>query len=74
METTKQAKFLYLKDIIEFYDQDKTQKQHKHAQAQRLAKGAAGAAFGNPAHLLDAANYVKWAWDSVTSTTITNAW
>jgi hypothetical protein len=56
------------------YNQDKTQKEHKHAQAQRLAKGAAGAAFGNLAHLLDAANYVKWAWDSVTSTTISNAW
>jgi len=48
--------------------------EHKHAQAQRLPRGAAGAAFGNPTHLLDAANYVKHAWDAVTSTTISNAW
>jgi len=46
--------------------------EHKHAQAQRLPRGAAGAAFGNPTHLLDAANYVKHAWDAVTSTTISN--
>jgi len=32
------------------------------------------AVFGNPAHLLDAANYVQCAWDAVTSTIISNAW
>ena len=59
---------------MDFQDQDKTQKEHKCAQAQRLLKGAAGAAFGNPAYLLDAANYIKLAWDAITSTTIRNAW
>ncbi len=33
----------------------------------------AGVAYGNPAHLLDAANYVVTAWDAITSTTIRNA-
>jgi hypothetical protein len=59
---------------MEYNDQDKAQKECKCAQAQRLPRGAAGAAFGNPAHLLDAANYVQCAWDAVTSTTISNAW
>jgi hypothetical protein len=70
----KRAKCLYLKDVMEYHDQDEAQKEHKRAQAQRLPRGAAGAAFGNPAHLLDAANYVQCAWDAVTSTTISNAW
>jgi hypothetical protein len=70
----KRAKYFYLKDVMEYYDQDKTQKKHKCAQAQRLPRGATGAAFGNPAHLLDAANYVKCAWDAITSTIISNAW
>ncbi len=50
------------------------QKEHKHAQAQRIPRSAAGAAFGNPAHLLDAAHHVQCAWDEATSTTISNAW
>jgi len=70
----KRAKCLYLKDVIDYNDLDQVQKEHKHAQAQRLPRGAAGAAFGNPAHLLDAANYVQHAWNDVTSTTISNAW
>jgi len=59
---------------MEYYDLDQTQKEHKHAQAQRLPRGAVGAAFGNPAHLLYSANDVKHVWDAVTSTTISNAW
>jgi hypothetical protein len=70
----KRVKYLYLRDVMDYYDQDEAQKEHKRAQAQRLPRGSAGAAFGNPAHLLDAANYVKRAWDAITSTTISNAW
>jgi len=33
-------------------------------------RGAARTAFGNPAHGLDAANFIKLAWDTITSTTI----
>jgi len=36
----------------------------------KLPRGAAGASYGNPVHLLDAANYIKHAWDAVSSTTI----
>jgi hypothetical protein len=38
--------------------------------AQRLRRGSAGAAFGNPAHLLDAANYFIQAWNAITPITI----
>jgi hypothetical protein len=41
--------------------------------AQRLRRGSAGAAFGNPAHLLDAVNYVIQAWNAIIPITITNA-
>jgi hypothetical protein len=39
----------------------------------RLRRGAAGVSYENPAHLLDAASYVKEAWDSVSSSSIKNA-
>ena len=58
---------------MEYLDLDQTQKEHLRAQAQRLPRGAAGATFGNPAHLLDAATYVKRAWDAFSPTTICNA-
>jgi hypothetical protein len=39
----------------------------------RLQRGAAGVSYKNLAHLLDAASYVKEAWDSVSSSFIKNA-
>jgi hypothetical protein len=39
----------------------------------QLRRGAAGVSYGNPAHLLDVASYVKEAWDSVSSSSIKNA-
>jgi len=42
-------------------------------QGQRLRCGAAGVAYRNPAHLLDAASYVKEAWQSVSPSSIKNA-
>ncbi len=47
---------------MDYFDLDQMQKDHKHVQAQRLPRGAAGVHFRNPAHLLDAANYVKTVW------------
>ena len=40
---------------------------------QRLRQGAAGVFYGNPAHLLDAARYVKVAWDAVLPSSIRNS-
>ena len=69
----KRYKYLYLKDVLDFYELEENAKSRKKEQAGRLRRGAAGVSYGNPAHLLDAANYVKTAWDSITSTTIKNA-
>ena len=38
----------------------------------RLRRRAAGVEFGNPAHLLDAANYVKASWDVILPQAILN--
>ncbi|CAK8685111.1 unnamed protein product [Clavelina lepadiformis] len=42
-------------------------------QAKRLPRGAAGVAYGNPAHLLDAAHYVKQAWDLISDASVRNS-
>jgi len=42
-------------------------------QGWRLQRGAAGVAYGNLAHLLDAARYVKEAWQFVSLNSIKNA-
>lgn len=69
----KRYKYLYLKDVLEFYELDENSKIHKKEQSKRLRRGAAGVAYGNPAHLLDAAHYVKHAWDAISSESIKNA-
>ncbi len=69
----KWYKYLYLKDIFDFYELDKQLKQRNKKLGKRLQRGAAGVSYKNLAHLLDAASYVKEAWDSVSSSFIKNA-
>jgi len=69
----KRFKYLYLKDVLDFYELDEEAKLRKKMQGQRLRRDAAGVAYGNPAHLLDATNYVKEAWQSVSPNSIKNA-
>jgi hypothetical protein len=69
----KRCKYLYLKDILDFYELDEWLKQQKRELGKWLRRGAAGVFYGNPAHLLDAASYVKEASDSVSSSSIKNA-
>ena len=69
----KRYKYLYLKDVLEFYELDDNSKIHKKEQSKRLRRGAAGVAYGNPAHLLDAAHYVKHAWDAISAESIKNS-
>ena len=60
----KRYKYLYLKDVLDFCVLDESVRIHKTEQGKRLPRGAAGVAYGKPAHLLDAAHYVKQAWHS----------
>jgi hypothetical protein len=69
----KRYKYLYLKDILNFYELDEQLKQRKRKLGKRLRRGATGVSYGNPTHLLDAASYVKEAWDFVLSSSIKNA-
>jgi hypothetical protein len=64
---------LYLKDVLDFYEFDDEAKNRKKDQGRRLCQGVAGVLYGNPMHMLDAANYVKDAWDYVSQTSIKNA-
>jgi hypothetical protein len=70
----KRFKYLYLKDVFDFHELDEEAKLRKKMQGRRLRRGAAnGVAYGNPAHLLDAASYVKEAWQSMSPSSIQNA-
>lgn len=60
-------KYLYLKDILEFYELDENSNIRKKEQSTRLRRGTAGVTCGNPVHLLDAAYYVKLTWDAVSA-------
>lgn len=65
-------KFLYLKDVLHFYDLPKNEKEILQIQSKYLRRGSAGVQYGNPAHLMDVAKYVKEAWDSVLPISIEN--
>jgi hypothetical protein len=69
----KRFKYLYLKDVLDFYELDEEVKLRKKMQGRRLRRGAAGVAYGNPTHLFDVASYVKEAWQSVSPSSIKNA-
>jgi hypothetical protein len=69
----KRYKYLYLKDVLEFYELNDEAKNQKKDQGRRLRQGAAGILYRNPAHLLNATSYVKDAWDSISQTSIKNA-
>lgn len=59
--------------MLDFYQFDESIKVQKKTQATRLPRGAAGVAYGNPANLLDAAKYVKHAWDQISTDSIRHA-
>jgi hypothetical protein len=65
--------YLYIKDVVDFYELDEEAKLQKKMQRQRLRRGAAGITYGNPAHMFDAASYVKEAWQSMSPSSIKNA-
>jgi hypothetical protein len=69
----KRFKYLYLKDVLDFYELDEEAKLRKKMQGWRLRRSAVGVAYENPVHMLDAASYVKEAWQSVSPSSIKNA-
>ena len=58
---------------MDFYELDENLKACKKEQAKRLPRRTEGVAYGNPAHMLDAAQHVKLAWNTISDATIKNA-
>ncbi len=69
----KRYKYLYLKDVLDFYELDDEAKNRKKDQGRRLRQGAIGVLYRNPTPLLNATSYVKDAWDFISQTFIKNA-
>ncbi len=69
----KWCKYLYLKDVLDFYELNDEAKNRKKNQAWRLHQGAVGVFYENPMHMFDVMSYVKDAWDSISQTSIKNA-
>ena len=61
---------MYLKDTIEFYELDPKAKQALMEQGKKQRRGSAGVSFGSSAHILDAARYIKNAWENISPITI----
>ena len=57
---------------MDFYKLDENLKLAKKSK-KRLPGGAGGVANGDPAPMLDAAQYIKLAWDAISNATIKNA-
>ena len=57
---------------MNFYKLDENLKVCKKEQAERFAGGAAGVVYGNLIHMLDAGQYIKLAWDTISDVTIKN--
>lgn len=68
----KRYKHLYLKNILHYFKLDEDEERQLTEQAKSQRRGSTGVAYGKPAHLLDAANYISQAWDAVSPTTIKN--
>ena len=71
--TDTQVYTVYLKDVLDFCELDESLKAYKKEQAKRLPRGVAGVAYGNPAHLLDAAHYVKQALNLISDGSVRNS-
>ena len=65
-------KFLYLRDVLHCYDLPEDKKKSLQTLGTHLRRGSAGVEYGNPTHLMDAAKYIKEAWDSILPISIEN--
>ena len=68
----KRYRYLLLKDIIAYHDNSPAIKDRLVTAALKLKRGAAGVAFGRPAHLLDAANFANIAWNEISADSLKN--
>ena len=69
----KRYKFLYLKDMLSFYELNTTNQKLLKDESLKMRRGSVGVHYGRPATLLDAAGYAEEAWNRVTEETVRNA-
>ena len=62
-----------MNDVLEFHELTDEAKKALKMQEKSQRRGAAGVAYGKPAHLLDAARYITEAWNAISQQTIKNA-
>ena len=65
-------KYLLIKDVLVFNDLSPSIQNQQQQQGAAIHRGAAGDHYGKSATILDAANYILEAWNSLTMDTITN--
>ena len=58
---------------MDFYELDENLKLAKTSKQKDSIEEQQGVAYGNPAHMLDATQYIKLAWDAISDATIKNA-
>lgn len=68
----KRYKYLLLKDIIAYHDNPESLKEHLALTASKMKRGSAGVSYGRPPHLLDAAIFVKTAWNEISQESLKN--
>ena len=66
----KRYKYILLKEIIGFHDFQTESKKQRADGYRRMRQGDAGVFYGKPATLLDAANFIKEAWDAIAPNTL----
>ena len=69
----KWYKYLYLKDVLDFYELTDEVKNHKKGANKAVMARRRRCQLWQSCTLLDATNYVKCAWDSISASTIKNA-
>ena len=63
----KPYKYLYLKDVLFFYELDSELKELKKQAGSHLRRGEDGVEYGHPAHFLNAAKYINASCDAITA-------
>ena len=64
---------MYIKHVLEFHELNDDANNALKIQEKSQRRGAAGVAYGKPAHILDASRYINEAWNAITQQTIKNA-
>ena len=69
----KRYKYFMMRDILGFHNLSPTMQNKPRQQGTTIRRGAAGVCNAKSTTMVDAAKYIKEAWDSTTVTTMINS-